>query len=79
MKTTWMACTSLASFCIALGACSNAPVAGDTSPPKEKQYRTGSNLPVGDHDRSGVTVVDKDVDKTIIRPITPIRLPGSTG
>lgn len=79
MKTTWTACASLAALCIALGACSNVPVAGGSEPAAEKHYRTGSNLPVGERDRSGVTVVDKDIDKTIIRPITPIRLPGSTG
>ena len=61
-----------------LGGCAQAHLNENADVPRQKDYRTGSNLPVGERDKSGVGVVDKDGAQDLIRPKIVTR-PGSGG
>ena len=54
----------------ALAACAGTQ-AHEAVVSKEKVYRTGSNLPVGERDRSGVGVVSGEAAQGIVSPPIP--------
>lgn len=62
-----------------LGACAQTQLNASADAPKQKEYRTGSNLPIGESGRSGVTVTDKDALQDQIRRTIPLPKPGQGG
>lgn len=62
-----------------LGACAQIQTSENGTTPMQKEYRTGSNLPIGERDRSGVAIADKEAAQGQLRPAGLPRPPASGG
>lgn len=53
---------------MSLGACAQLQIGENGNSPRQKEYRTGSNLPIGERDRSAVSIADKEAAQSLVRP-----------
>ena len=51
-----------------LGACAQIQTSENGATPTQKEYRTGSNLPIGERDKSGVSIADREAAQGLVRP-----------